>query len=455
MAFTQNQAIEHQFLSFFKREQLFRQTDCILLAISGGLDSVVLAELFRLTGLQYGIAHVNFQLRGADSEEDEYFVKALAERHQVRFHGIRLPPEQYAEERGISTQMAARQLRYDWFDQLATEFGYQKIATAHHQDDVLETILLNLVRGTGLTGLRGIPVRQGRMVRPLWFSNRQEIEAYALAQGLNWREDSSNASDKYRRNQLRHQVIPVLKELNPNLLQTLQATVQRLQSADVLLDQEMERSWQETAEIRPNGIFLPIQTLLTQREWRFRLAEWLKPYGFQYVQIGPIAEAVQSSGFGQTFQSATHRILRDRAFLVIERLQMNASQSAVIAGLPAERVPISNQYQLRFELMKKPADVQFPSNPRTVYLDANLIQWPLTIRPWQNGDHFSPLGMKGKQTIGNFLTNNKVSRIDRRSAQVMVSENQIVWLIGYRLDHAFRVTDQTTQILKIEQLKFE
>ncbi|GAB3936287.1 tRNA lysidine(34) synthetase TilS [Larkinella terrae] len=410
-----------------------------------------MAELFRWAGFRYGIAHVNFQLRGTDSEEDQAFVKALAERHQVRFHTTQLAAKEEAEKLGISTQMAARQLRYAWFEDIAKEFGYNGIATAHHQDDVLETILLNLVRGTGLTGLRGIPIRQGNIIRPLWFSSRAEIEMHAQKTGLVWREDGSNSSDKYHRNRLRHQVVPVLKELNPSLLQTLQTTVTRLQSADNLVDEEIRCSWEEIAENRSNSFSLSIQKLITYREWEFRLAEWLQPFGFQYIQTKPIAAAVRSSVFGQKFYSTTHQIMRDRQYLVIEKRHSSINESIVVNTFPDQEVLISAHHVLGFTVVDKPADFQLSVDQQIAYLDADLIQWPLTIRQWQNGESFRPLGMKGSQTIGNFLTNRKVTLAERRFVQVLLSDNQVVWLIGHRISDQFKITAKTRKILKIER----
>ncbi|RAJ99819.1 tRNA(Ile)-lysidine synthase [Larkinella arboricola] len=451
MALLQNGALERRFLSFINREQLFDQTDCILLTISGGLDSVVMAELFRSAGLRYGMAHVNFQLRGAESEGDEAFVKELAEQHGVRFHTVRLAAKNESEAQGISTQMAARKLRYDWFEQVAEEFDYARIATAHHQDDVLETILLNLVRGTGLTGLKGVPVRQGRIIRPLWFADRTMIEAYAQNGGIRWREDSSNASDKYHRNRLRHQVVPVLKEINPNLLETLQTTVARLRSADALVDAEIRRSWEKLAEMRPEGIFLSIEQLLLLEEWEYRLAEWLKPYGFQYAQLGDMAETVRADGFGQQFYSATHLLIRDRDYLMIKPRQAAPAQTLILDAIPATTLNVFGQYELYFELIPRSGDFQIPVDSNIACLDAERIQWPLTIRIWQNGDRFRPLGVKGHQTVGNFLTNRKVTIAERQSARVLVSGDRIAWLVGYRPDDYFRITDQTRTILKIER----
>lgn len=442
--------LDDKFVAFVRTKQLFDPAHRVLLAVSGGLDSVVMAELFRKAGFLYAIAHVNFQLRGADSEEDVVFVRALAERHQVPFYTVCLPPGRQADEQGVSTQMAARQLRYAWFEKVAQESGFQCVATAHHQDDVFETILLNLVRGTGLTGLRGIPMRQGRIIRPLWFTDRTSIQEYAETNNLSWREDTSNASDYYRRNQLRHQVIPVLKTINPGLLQTTQSTIARLQSADHLIDQEIQRSWEALAQIRSDGIFLSIAKLVALVEWEFRLSEWLKSYGFQYVQISPIVEAIQATGFGQVFLSSTHRVFRDREFLIITPRLTEEKFEIPLAQFPAHAVNVFDLFSLHFELIGRTDDFQLPTDPATACFDADRIPWPLTIRRWQEGDRFRPLGLNGSQTVGNFLTNRKVPLFDRRSIFVLTSGEQIVWLIGYRPDDRFRVTDTTQKVLKIE-----
>ncbi|MGA0558345.1 tRNA lysidine(34) synthetase TilS [Larkinella sp. VNQ87] len=440
------------FTHFIAHEQLFQPTDQMLLAVSGGLDSVVLADLFRLAGFSYGIAHVNFQLRGAESEEEAMFVRALAGRHRVRFHMVRMPKGQQAEKSGISTQMAARQFRYAWFEQLADEAGYTRIVTAHHQDDVLETVLLNLVRGTGLTGLTGIPIRQGRVIRPLWFADRASLEQYARENALTWREDSSNQSDKYRRNQLRHQVVPVLKQLNPNLLQTLQTTLVRLKAADALLHQELRRTWEEVVEVHPDGFQLALQKLIMFPEWEYRLSEWLKPFGFQYVQISSVGEAVRSSQFGQVFYSTTHRIIRDRDSLLIEPLKWVEKKSIVLASIPDQTIWVSPSFGLTVELIDRTANFTLPTNPTIACLDADRIQWPLTVRPWQPGDRFRPLGLSGSQSVGDFFTNRKISLTERQSAWVLESGGQIAWLIGYRLDDRFRITDQTRNFLIIKKL---
>jgi len=412
---------------------------------------VVMVDLFGKAGLRFAVAHVNFGLRGPESDEDELFVRQLASQHKAPFHTIRVNTRQVAATAGISTQMAARQLRYDWFEKLADEFGYAAIATAHHQDDVLETVLINLTRGTGLAGLRGMPVRQGRIIRPLWFTDRAAIEQYAKEQNLRWREDSSNASDYYPRNRLRHQVVPVLKELNSNLTHTLQTTLERLQAAEALVRQEVDDSWQKMAQERPDGIYIPVDKLTSLREWPFRLSEWLRPYGFLYEQIAPIVEAIKK-GAGQQFFSSTHRVIRDRAFLAIQERNREEWLPVVLNELPANEVPIGKGGSLTFQLLEKTPQFIIPNNPRIACLDADRVQWPLIIRPWEEGDRFHPLGMQGSQTVGNFFTNRKVPVTERESAWVMLSgeSKSMAWLIGYRPDHRFRLTGQTQRILRVE-----
>lgn len=242
--------VETEFLGFINDNHLFEPTDQVLLAVSGGLDSVVMAELFHRVNQPFAIAHVNFTLRASDSDEDAVFVENMAKRYGVPFHFVRFDTTTFAQERGLSIQMAARELRYTWFAQLLATYSYPYVATAHHKNDVLETLLLNLTRGTGLAGLHGILPRQNQIVRPLLFATRGQLAAFVNETGLLYREDSSNANDTYARNRIRHHVVPILNDLNPGLWQTLPRTVERLRSAEVLMRAELDRSWQAVAEVQ-------------------------------------------------------------------------------------------------------------------------------------------------------------------------------------------------------------
>ncbi|WP_266367134.1 tRNA lysidine(34) synthetase TilS [Tellurirhabdus rosea] len=438
-----------EFLTFVNEQHLFGPTDSVLLAVSGGIDSVVMVDLFQQQAFTYGIAHVNFGLRGEESDEDEVFVRQLAEKNGVRFHSVRFNTRDYAAQEGISIQMAARQLRYHWFEEVAQTAGYPYIATAHHQDDSLETLLLNLVRGTGLAGLTGIRLRNGRVIRPLLFAERLQIETYAAAHGLTWREDRSNAEDKYARNRLRHQVVPVLKGLNVNLLNTVKQTFDSARASGNLVRDELARSWPLVSRERGGTTAISVSDLLALPEWEFRLGEWLKPYGFRPGQLPALVDAVKGTNFGQVFESPEYRLLRDRTELILSKKTAGPGEVIVLPGMPDDEVRLGDGRVLQFEIFQYSPDFQIKEGEAVVCLDAARMEWPLTIRLWQTGDRFRPLGLKGSQKVSDFLTNRKVSRREREEARVLLSGGRIVWLIGYRPDDFYRLTPETKQVLQI------
>jgi len=440
--------LERNFLEFINENRLFGSADRVLLAVSGGLDSVVMTHLFHQIRQPFAIAHVNFGLRGDESDADAHFVQNKAGEYGVPFHLTRFDTTAEADQRGISIQMAARDLRYDWFAQLVQQEGYACVATAHHQNDVLETLLLNLVRGTGLAGLHGIAVRQNTVVRPLWFATRDELETYAREQGLHWREDRSNAEDTYARNRLRHHVVPVLESLNPGLLHTVPHTVGRLRAAETLMREELERSWQAVADRRDDRILLKADALLNLSEPDFRLAEWLKPYGFSADQSARMGQALRNQP-GQIFQSATYRITHERDGLLITPLSESLVYSLSVETVPDGPVDVAGQFSLAFAVFDRPADFRPPADAATACFDADRLRWPLTVRPWQQGDRFRPLGLNGHKLVSDLLTDQKVSRPDRERTAVLLSDNQIAWVIGRRLDHRFRVTTETKRIMLV------
>ena len=440
--------LERDFLGFINDNHLIEPTDRVILAVSGGLDSVVMAELFHRISQPFAIAHVNFGLRGAESEADALFVQNKAEQYGVPFHLIRFDTTAFANQRGISIQMAARELRYDWFRQLLSEYQYTCVATAHHQNDVLETLLLNLTRGTGIAGLHGIAVSQSQVIRPMLFSTRDQLATYAEERKLTYREDSSNAEDKYARNRIRHHVVTVLTSLNPALWQTLPRTIDRLRAAETLVQAELDRSWQEVIELSGEHILLRTDKLLTQAELLFRLTEWLKPYGFVFDQAKQMTDTLLQP-VGQVFLSATHRITHERNGLLLEPLRVTPDYEITLTEWPETPVDIAGQFILSVQIVDKPADFKPDINPNVAYLDADKLTLPITIRPWQKGDRFRPLGLNGHKLVSDLLNDLKLNRSEREQTAVLLSGDAIAWVIGRRIDHRFRVTQETKRVYQL------
>ncbi|UFH51870.1 tRNA lysidine(34) synthetase TilS [Spirosoma sp. KNUC1025] len=441
--------MERDFLGFINDNHLFGPTDRVLLAVSGGLDSMVMTELVHRIGQPFAIAHVNFGLRGEESNADARFVQNKAEQYGVPFHLTQVDTKAVAEERGISIQMAARELRYAWFRQLLSENNYACVATAHHLNDVLETVLLNFTRGTGIAGLHGIAVNQNQVVRPLLFASRDQLVAYYEANKLTHREDSSNPEDKYARNRIRHHVVPVLTELNPALWQTFPRTVDRLRAAETLLRTELERSWQEISEPWGEQTLLRSDKLLSLSELPFRLSEWLKPFGFMVDQVEQMTNALTQS-VGQQFLSPTHRIIHERNGLVLEPLRLAPDYEIRLTDWPSAAINVTGHFALAVQLIDKPDNI--PTNPAVACLDADKLTFPITIRPWRQGDRFRPLGLNGHKLVSDLLNDLKLSRSERERTAVLLSGDSIAWVIGRRIDHRFRITPTTQRVCQLTLL---
>lgn len=451
--------VMQRFLGFINDNRLIGPADRVLLAVSGGLDSIAMANLFHQAGLPFAIAHVNFGLRGADSIADAVFVQNVAEQYEVPFHLTHFDTTAVAAELGISIQMAARDLRYDWFNDLCQRYKYASVATAHHKNDVLETVLLNVIRGTGLAGLHGIAPLQdrgqgGRLIRPLLFATRDDLAAYVEEHKLTYREDSSNSSDKYARNRIRHQVVPVLAALNPGLWQTLPRSIERFRAAETLMRIELDRTWAELIERHNDRLFLPTEKLLAQTELTFRLTEWLKPYGFAAEQAEHMVASLQRP-VGQVFLSATHRIVHDRQTgslangLFLEPLTPVPAYELTLTDWPTAPILVAGLFTVTLELLEKPSVFEPPPTSAIALLDADLLLFPLVIRPWRQGDRFRPLGLKGNKLVSNLLNDLKLDRFDRERTAVLESANQIAWVINHRIDQRFRVTSNSKRLVKI------
>jgi tRNA(Ile)-lysidine synthase len=437
------------FLTFINQQNWNLGGSKTLLAVSGGIDSVVMLHLFHKAGFDVGIAHCNFGLRGDESTADEHFVRTLAERYGYPFHTILFDTKSFVREHAVSTQMAARSLRYNWFDKLRIEFKYSWIATAHHANDSFETSLLNFVRGTGLAGLDGVPITSGNVIRPLLFATRANIEVYLHQNDLLWREDRSNASLDYKRNIIRHEVVPTLKKLNPSLERTFEATAERLAAADVLLGLHLTEWAGHISTRKEDNLTISIEKLLSSPKPAYGLWFIVQHYGFSYEQSKLILETIRGIA-GKQFYSNTHTILRDRNTLLIsENKQVAPDNTLDISS--NENNYILDKGSLHVRVDKTPLPFLFEKDPNVGLFDMNLLQFPLILRPWLRGDSFQPLGMKGKRKkLSDLFIDAKIPLLKKHDLRVLVNGNgDIIWVVGLRMDERFKVSDATRFIFTI------
>ena len=427
-------------------QNLCTQADTTLLTVSGGIDSVVMCELFRKAGLKFAIAHCNFQLREAESDQDEEFVESLAGHYNVAFHSIAFDTAKYAKKNNLSIQLAARELRYKWFEEIRQEYNYRFIATAHHVNDSIETFLINFSRGTGIAGLHGILPKQGNIVRPLLFATKQEIESFAKKNNLKYREDSSNTSDKYTRNKIRHHIIPVLKELNSDFENAASLTIQRLLQTETIYEGAIARH--RTAIVKTTGdtTTIAIPSLKKLVPLASYLYEFLKPFNFNPATIDEIRDVLDGET-GKQFFSSTHRLVKDRANLIIRELKAKEKEEPATYKIKKnQKECITETFSLQFEKLKKQ---ELSPSPLIASIDFDKLEFPLEIKKWQKGDVFYPLGMKGKKKLSDFLIDKKLSLFQKENTWLVVSGKKVVWVIGLRLDDRFKVTNTTSIVYKI------
>lgn len=419
-------------LPFLKEKKL-------LLATSGGIDSMVLLHLCYQLKLDIRAAHCNFQLRNDESDEDENFVKSECERRDILLFVNHFDTKRFAEEQILSLQVVARNLRYDWFNTLLIHNDYDYIVTAHHLDDSLETFLINFTRGSGLDGLTGIPEQNGNIVRPLLPFSRNEIEIFAKDNNLEWREDSSNASDKYLRNKLRHNIIPMLKELNPALLNSYKNTIANLKQAQTLVDDASRIVYRKVVTDNNFQKKINLAELMQLPNYLAYLYQWLEPFGFtDWNSINDLATA-QS---GKQIHSKNHTLLKDRSELIVFPKSAEETPTFSIA---------MKQNEVNFPLKLAICNVDDISvaASNVIFVDEDKLQYPLEIRKWQEGDWFYPHGMKGKKKLSKYFKDEKFSLSDKLNTWLLCSDNHIVWVVGKRQDERFSVSSDTIKILKI------
>jgi tRNA(Ile)-lysidine synthase len=424
-------------------------SDKVLLAVSGGVDSVVLAWLFKECGLTFGIAHCNFKLRGIESDQDERFVNELAHELKVDFFGRSFDTGNFAQERGISIQMAARELRYAWFKEVSDKHGYNLIATAHHNNDHTETVLMNITRSTGLAGLQGIKSRKGNIIRPLLFFTRQQIEEYAQSRQLHFREDSSNAETKYFRNKIRHKVIPALKEINPSFDQAIVSLSGIAEKTQQLMSYLIRKEFDPYVVFSGQRCLIKITSLLEAPARELVLWEYLNAFGFTHDVILEISESLQKQP-GKLFYSSGYLCLIDRDQLIVEPLKGKPSEGEIIIDRNVDEVKVENG-KFIFSIHQLAEKDNFKTEPNEVILDFFQMTYPLKLRHPQDGDYFFPFGMKGKKKLNDFLTDKKLPLTEKKKIWLLCnSDGVICWVVGMRSDNRFRVNSSSDKMLSIK-----
>lgn len=453
-----------RFQEFIVKENLFQAKDKLLLTVSGGMDSVALCELCYESGFDFVIAHCNFQLRGEESERDENFVKGLAEKYNKEILVKKFNTENSAEENKVSIQVAARELRYSWFYEIIngewlkgngkkdsqtsvrhSPFTIHHIATAHHLDDSIETLLMNFFKGTGIAGLHGILPKQGKIVRPLLFAKKDELKAFALANNLQWVEDSSNESDKYSRNYFRHQVIPLIEKIYPQVISNLAGNIHRFGDVEILYQQSVALHKKRLLEQKGNEIHVPLLKLKKSAPLNTLIYEIIKDYQFSSAQVDEVIHLLDSES-GRYIQSSTHRIIKNRNWLIISPNNFQETQNMIIdEPMGSLQLSVGN---LQFEILST-ANYKLQTTNNLAQFDADKIKFPLLLRKWKRGDYFYPLGMKKKKKLARFFIDNKLSQTDKEKVWVIEMNKKIVWVVGMRIDERFKITPQTKQVLKI------
>lgn len=460
-----------KFIDKIQKENLFQKKDQLLLAVSGGVDSVVLCELCHQAGFEFKIAHCNFQLRGEESDRDEAFVKSLAEKYSTEIFIKKFDTEKYAEEKKISIQVAARELRYEWFEELIApatgnlepatkEFSATSnnkhrtsyILTAHHANDNIETLLMNFFKGTGIKGLQGIPVKQRKIIRPLLFAKREEIISFSKENSLSFVEDSSNLSDKYTRNYFRNQLIPSIRKVFPEVEDNLLHSIERFKDTGMLYEQAIQLHKKKLLEYKGNEIHIPVLKLLRAEPLKTIIYEVIKEYGFTAHQTDELVHLLKSES-GKYISSSTHKIIKDRKWIIIS--PHNSLQAATILIDIDDKKIVFENGELEIRNIKR-SDVTISAENSMATLDAKNITFPLLLRKWKQGDYFYPLGTKnlatgspGKKKLSRFFIDQKLSLTEKEKIWVIESNKRIIWVVGKRIDDRFKITSSTTNVLKI------
>ncbi|MGM0635637.1 MAG: tRNA lysidine(34) synthetase TilS [Bacteroidota bacterium] len=414
----------------------------VLLAISGGIDSVVLAHLLHQLEIDFSMAHCNFNLREKASDKDADFVYELSQQLNRELYCQSFDTKKFAKDQRLSIQLAARQLRYTWFYELLENEKIDYLLTAHHLDDAAETYLINSIRGTGLRGLTGIPAKQGKLCRPLLQFSKQDILAYATKNKLNWREDISNASDKYLRNKIRYQILPIFKTENPSFDQSFLATQNHLQQAQILIDDYMEMLFNQLVSTTKNGFAIDILKLKKLPNYNFVLIELLKD--FQFTDKKSLIDLIDAEK-GKQIKSKSHILAKDKNQLLLLKKPTEKQKNKSINITKNQRIVTFDDYFLKLEEV---TGVQ-EKGKHIAYFNLEQLTFPLVLRNIKNGDVFQPFGMKGKKKVSDFLKDEKIPTIHKKNQWVLLSNEEIIWVVNFRSSEKYRVQSNSEKCLKI------
>ncbi|RLD33392.1 MAG: tRNA lysidine(34) synthetase TilS [Bacteroidetes bacterium] len=435
-----------RFQEYITKQNLCKKTDRILLTVSGGADSVVMLDLFHNTGYNTAIAHCNFHLRGTESDKDEQFVRELGKKYGVDVFVKHFDTKEYAALNNVSIQVAARDLRYAWFEELRQKKGFDVIAMGHHTDDQIETFFINLFRGSGLAGLKGMPIKRDHIIRPLLFAGREDIEVYAKKHNISFRDDSSNKEEKYLRNKIRHRLAPVLSDLTDNYPDAVIDSLNNLREADTLLQLLLHEKFDGITRQKDDTLALSkaeFRKLQPADVWSYYL---LRRFGFNRSTSDNVADAVVRGQSGKLFYSETHQLLVDRDELLIKPLQKNDKAEYRIDDGQQE---ITEPVHLIFQTVTVDDDFSINAASSLAQLDKDRLVFPLKLRKWQSGDKIKPLGMSGSKLLSDYFIDNKMSLFAKSDIWLLLSEKDIVWIIGHSISDDYKITSKTREVLAV------
>lgn len=430
------------FIKNIESKQLFTKNHKLLLGVSGGKDSMALADLLLKAGYNFSVAHCNFCLRKEEADLEEAFVVSYFQEKNIPVFSIRFNTQEHADANKQSIQMAARELRYNWFKELKTEHQFDYIVTAHHLNDNIETFFINVLRGAGINGLKGIPEKTETIVRPLLFASSEQIKEYITRNNLKYKEDSSNSEVKYLRNKLRHELVPLLKEINPKLEETFSKEFNYFREANNLIEETIAKEIENISSNTNNEVSYEIKKVLDSSHIGLLLHYILKQYSFDSSIETQVLEAIKAGQSGKLFMSKTHTCLVDRESIIIK--ENNNTNILLSYTIEKNTKSISEPLNLHFEIVDE-AKIIVEDN--LVCLDFEKLSFPLQIRKWQEGDSFQPLGMQGTKKLSDFFINQKYTLFQKEEQWLLTSKNEIVWIIGKRIDNRFKVTETTKQTL--------